>query len=160
MGSDVTISRVDRGEWFRRVLGWDGLLPVVIVMMPWVIDLIWPNAAKLQTLAAGFVPIIALFVRFKVGRLHLSENHVGTLFLACQRFVFYGAILWLCFLDCFVMALHAAPEIPLGDLIVVFVAYGLYLAAMTFAMYPGRTLHIVPEGDSSGIANDDRYRVQ
>jgi hypothetical protein len=132
-------THVNIWDWLHRVLGWDGLLPVCIAVLPTGIDFVLPNNADALTIAAVTAPIAALFVRFSVGRRHLASNQVGPAVRACQYCVFTAAIFLLCLIDCFVIIIHVVPAVPATDWSILGALFSLYLIAMSFAMFPGRT---------------------
>lgn len=138
-------TRVDFRDWFRRVLGWDGVLPIGMAILPAGIMLVWPNADDALAAAAGLVPIAAVILRYYVGRHHLESNRVGPMLRVGQRVAFVAAIFWMCLLECFVMMLHFVPAIQPVDCVAVGVGYAVYLATMSFAMYPGRVEYIADE---------------
>jgi hypothetical protein len=59
----VDATRVNLWAWFHRVLGWDGLLPVCIALLPNAIGFAVPNNADAITAAAVVAPIGALITR-------------------------------------------------------------------------------------------------
>jgi hypothetical protein len=148
----VDNSNIDRFElppltrWMIRVIAWDGILPIVIWLLPIVMAyLLPPNRRDFIAMPAVIVPIAAFLVRGAVGFRYISQNHCGKYLRICQGIVFAVAIFLMVFVDCFGMLMHAlpagAPPPQPHEWQVVFVVFGtaflIYLAAMTFAMYPG-----------------------
>ncbi len=142
-------TRVDVRDWAGRVFGWDGILPIGIAVLPAGIALVLPNADGVLSVVAGIAPIAALFIRYYVGRRHLASNRVGPVLRAGQGIVFVAAIFWMCLLDCFVMILHFVPAVKDADYVAVGIGYGVYLVAMSFAMYPGRVECVATEDAES-----------
>lgn len=146
----MNTTRINFSEWRRRVLGWDGLLPLCVTFLPLAIDFFLPKNTAAQNVAAVAIPIVAIFVRFSIGSAHIAVNRVGPTLRAAQYCVFNVAIFWLCLLECFVIIVNVV-DAPAGsaeaaeDWLIVSVMYLPYLLAMSFVMFPGRT-ETIPEG--------------
>lgn len=132
------VSQVTAWGWLHRVLGWDGVLPVCVALLPAGFTHFFPDEPAGLTFLAAAIPIAAFFIRYRIGRGQIASHRTGPALRSCQEVVFVAAILWLCLIDCFVIALNFAPAIPAEEWAAVGVGLVLYFVAMTFAMFPGR----------------------
>jgi len=127
-------------SWLIRLITWDGVLPVTVWLVPFLIRSVIPNNRAAIEYTALFLPIVAFVVRFQVGRRYISSNDCGAVLRCFQVTVFCFGIILLVLIDFFVMLSHVMPKevaSSMEALIVWAVSYGIYLAAMAFAMYPG-----------------------
>ncbi|MDY3562225.1 hypothetical protein R5W23_003687 [Gemmata sp. JC673] len=153
------LTRPNLWLWLSRVFGWDGCLPLFVVLLPAVVGAVAPNAEKAISMLAIFLPIAALFARYYIGRRAVASNRVGPALRFCQQVVFTASILLLLLLECFVIALHLAPAVPLGDLCAVVVLYATYLTGMMFAMFPGWADGPRVQDANRDEGNDERAHV-
>lgn len=123
--------------WLQRVLGWDGIMPLSIVLLPFGIRALLPNNDDAICIVAIVVPIVAFLIRYTIGRRNIASNQVGPIIHRCQYIVFTLAILLLLLMDVVIILLQLAPQVPRLDVIILGAVYGVYLLAMSFAMYPG-----------------------
>src|SRR5436190_3762156 len=90
---------------------------------------------------AVVLPIVAFFVRLRAGRRHIFKNNCTRAFRSFQFVAFFLGIFLLALLDCVIVLSYIMPAGTLfaGDDNIIFAwMAGIYLALMTFAMYPGR----------------------
>jgi hypothetical protein len=133
-------ARVNRWLWLHRVLGWDGVLPLSVVFLPALVGAVMPNKIDAVCFVAVAVPIVALLIRYAIGRRTIASNRVGPVVRACQYCVFTTAIVVLALVDFVVVLLHLPGTAVKDQLFYVLGAvYALYLVAMSFAMFPGWT---------------------
>jgi hypothetical protein len=133
-------------RWMIRVIAWDGILPLVIWLLPLAMSLILPpNRREWIVIPAVVLPIAAFFIRGAAGFRYIGANYCGRGLRIVQGTVFTLAIFLMVFVDCIGMLMHAingAPPMRSLELRVAFIVFGsiflAYLAAMTFAMYPGK----------------------
>lgn len=154
----IVIARIDFGSWLRRIVTWDGLLPIVMWLAPWGIEAVLPNRRGAIEIAAVVLPIVAVFLRFHAGMRQITSNRCAKFVRGVQIAVFVIGILPLVLFDCFMMLAHLMPAggpMPAEDVIVWSVFLLIYLTAMTIAMYPGRlppepTMFSIPEFERIG----------
>lgn len=143
---------VQYGTWLYRVVAWDGLLPVFTMLVPVVLDYMFPVNPKLRDIAITVVPIVTFFARLSVGVRHVSSNQVGKAVRTVQYLAFILGILVLFTLDglLLVMSAFRDGQMVKGDeLPVVGVWFGIYLVFMVVAMFPGWVevaIEVVPDG--------------
>ena len=150
----MTRLRVDYGLWVLRLLGWDGLLPALIVLIPCTLKLLLPRNLDDVVLTAAIIPPVALFIRGYVGIRQINSNHCSHLIRQLQGCVLLLAITPLMIVDVFLILYHALPKngpnrwasFAFGG------AIAGYLVLMAFAMYPGGTKVVTAdsEDDSPG----------
>lgn len=148
MASPIVLLRPDTGHidfagWLFRFITWDGLLPVVILVVPTIIEALLPNRRGAIELAAVTLPIAALLFRFAVGRRHISSNNCGRRVRQFQYLALGVGLLVLVLIDAIMILSHVMPKGELfadkRDRFVCAVIFSLYLFLMAIAMYPGRT---------------------
>ncbi|MGZ9126084.1 MAG: hypothetical protein ACXW48_23875 [Candidatus Binatia bacterium] len=148
MASPNAFSRMDTGHidfagWLFRFLTWDGLLPVVILLVPTIIEALLRNRRGPIELAAVALPIAAMLFRYAVGRRHIAHNNCGRRVKQFQYLALCFALFVLVVIDAFMILVHVMPK---GAMIAnrqepFFLAgvFSLYLFPMAIAIYPGRT---------------------
>lgn len=133
---------VPYGSWFLRVLTWDGILAASVLLLPGIVEFLFPNQRGAMELAAVVWPIVALFVRFFVARRHIDANACSLLMRRLQLSAVCVAIFVLLMIDSLVILAHEMPRGAMvatpADMVIWALLIVIYLAAMTFAMYPGR----------------------
>ena len=64
----VTVRRVNYGAWLLKLFGWDGLLPVVVLLGPVLVGYLFPDNREAVDMTGVFLPVGAVFVRFFIGK--------------------------------------------------------------------------------------------
>jgi len=144
------VSRVIYALWFWRIISWDTLLPAAMILAPFAIRWAVPNRQGFMEIAAVSLPILAFFLRLRVGKRQIANNQCSTMMRRIQFGIFCVGIFPLVLFDCFIMlgAFANAGPGPDNDTIkALAVMIGIYLTAMTLAMYPGQ--RIEPTSPSS-----------
>jgi hypothetical protein len=136
----MAVGRVNYGSWFVRVLAWDGLVPVCVVLIPNVIKFLFPNNRGVLELMFVLTPVIALVLRMWIGSSHIATNYCSPANRRIQFWVLFFGITVLGFIDAVLIHGHLMPKGPFNDaeIDVGIVLFSVYLGAMTIAMYPGR----------------------
>jgi hypothetical protein len=140
--SEAPPTRINYRAWLVRVIAWDGVLPLLLWLSPFLVRLLVPGINKdAGVLLAVPLPICVFFIRIWFGARHIDANRCEK-FRVIQYYCFLFAILVLLFVDALLLALHgeldenwAAYLSLLRDLSIPF---AVYLALMAVAMYPGR----------------------
>lgn len=147
-GETVTHRRVHYGQWFLKLVAWDGVLPVIVLLAPTVVELQFPNRRDAMEFMALVLPITVFFVRFFVAKRHIESNQCTRLVRCFQIIALCLAILVLLLIDSFIILAHEMPKGALyattTDRFVWGVLCFVYLTSMAFAMYPGRTSELRP----------------
>jgi len=127
-------------SWFFRVLGWDGLLPVIVFLIPNVIEFLFPNKRGALELTGVLTPASMFVLRLLAGKRHIATNHCSSAVRHIQLCVFYFGLLVLCFIDGVLILSHVMPQgvFDGNDFVVFAILISIYLTSMTVAMYPGR----------------------
>jgi hypothetical protein len=133
------------GRWIWRIVSWDTLLPMAIVLVPYAVDFVFPKNPDAMMVAAVAAPIVALILRAWVGQRQMAENNVSRLVLHIQHICFMIGLLPPLFGESVFILVHAGPGAAvqgpiaqLGDYaILAIVFWAPYLLMMTIAMYPG-----------------------
>ena len=127
--------------WFLRVLIWDGVLPLVLVVVPLVIRMAFPQFPDVVVPIAIILPIAAFFLRFYVGCCYITENHCGDWTRRVQSVSLVIGILALLIIDVMCIGTLGLPNGPIWNdppaLKVLSCIYGLYLVSMAMTLYPG-----------------------
>lgn len=138
----MAVGRVSYGSWFFTVLGWDGLLPVCIVLIPTLIKILFTNNREAIEVTGVLLPVAAFFVRLVIGLRHIASNHCA---IAVRRFQYGVFCLTIFLLVCVDALLILSQEMPKGamfatwtDYVLFAIPISIYLTSMAFAMYPGR----------------------
>lgn len=132
--------RVDYARWLLTLVCWDGLLPLLVLASPYLLDALTPNRDAREFFEV-IVPTAACIVRLLVGIRHIRVNRTGSIVRASQYAVFVFAVLILCSIDAVVILEKGFP--PPQDaieLLAVMAVASIYLALMAFALYPGREI--------------------
>ena len=146
MGRELRMAteQVNYGAWFFRVVAWDGLIPLCVVLLPAVIKYLMPNHRGALEIAALATPAIMFILRLIVGKRHIAANHCSATVRMVQVCVFYFGILVLGFIEGVLILSHLLPPgalfVTTADVIVCVIPITAYLASMTIAMYPGRDI--------------------
>jgi len=132
---------VDYNSWLKNVLFWDTFLPVCIALAPVVIRLLFPNIREILEIVSITFPIVALFLRFRSGFRRIASNRCSSSKKESQQIIFVFGILPLVLIECVLMLSSLMPPGPdqAVGLLLWAIWFPFYLAAMTFAMYPGRS---------------------
>ena len=137
-----SLRTVSYGAWLRRVIAWDGLLPIGFVFLPYMVEVLFPNRRSIMEAIAVVLPIVAFFYRVHNGIAQIASNRCSPATQRLQYCVFCVGILPLILIDCVLILSHLMPPGTLfqahSDRIVWTVLFGIYLAAMIVAMYPGQ----------------------
>jgi hypothetical protein len=128
------------GAWFGKVLAWDGLMPLGVLLVPRGLTLVLPPDSRIIDIIAVILPIVAFSLRIHVGRRHIAANYCGTVARGFQYVVFSFGILVLVPIDCLTVL---SPVLPGGlfanpqDAEITVIMFSIYLTSMIIAMYPG-----------------------
>ena len=147
--------RVDGRVWFKRVLTWDALLPVLPVFLGVTIEILAPNRRGFVELIAVIASVVVFLIRFSLGMTLIRSNACSPRVQGCQIAVFLVGIVPVAVVDCVLILMSGLPGVAFfsnpTDVIGLLVILGFYLLAMVIAMYPGRPPHELP---SSFVAAD------
>jgi hypothetical protein len=140
-GETMTFRRINYGQWVLKLVAWDGVLPVVVLLAPFVVKLVFPNHRDVMEVTAVILPIAAFFIRFFVAQHCISSNQCTPLVRLFQIVSLCMAILVLLLIESLMILAHEMPKGAMvattADWIVWVVLFSVYLACMSFAMYPG-----------------------
>lgn len=138
-------SRKPRGAslvaWLLTLLTYDGLLPLLIFLVPIALNTLVPGRRGLVEIVSLVLPSAAFCVRWYLGRRRILTNACSRRVRTFQQCVFIPGLLLLALLDCFgVLILGTMPNAPLHpkDRRAAIVLYLVYLVCMAVALYPGR----------------------
>lgn len=156
--SDSSPTRINYRAWLLRVLAWDGVLPLLLWLSPFVVRLILPGIKdEAGVLLAVPLPICLFFLRIWVGAKHVDANHCGPKFRVVQYYCFLFGILLLLFVDALLLALHGELAGNLAGYLELLqdlsIPLAIYLSLMAVAMYPGR--EPIPEDERTRVGNWD-----
>lgn len=155
--SEPPPTRVNYRAWLLRVVVWDGVIAVLLMLAPLVLQRMLikdgQNDENERMLWVVFIPIGAFLLRWLIGGRHLDKNHCSPNFRQFQTFCFFGGLVTMLLGDCLVLSLH--DMIPADQAFVPFIMltpfYTIYLLCMLIAMYPGR--EPIPAAELTRIGN-------
>lgn len=128
--------------WLTRVFRWDGVLPVVILLVPFVLRFLFPNQRGAIELASIILPIGGFVIRFLVGCHFINTNHCHSAFQTLQTCILVIGLGIMTLLDCIIILSVLMPQgalmVNAKDIAIWVSLYGTYLLLMIIAMYPGR----------------------
>jgi len=128
--------------WLGRVFRWDGLLPLAILMIPFLLRLLFPNQRLVIELASVILPIGGFVIRLLVGRHFIKTNHCARGFQHLQSILLMVGLAIMTLLDCVIILSVLMPKgavmMNARDVAISAGLYGTYLVLMLVAMYPGR----------------------
>jgi hypothetical protein len=106
----MAAGRVTYGSWLLELVAWDGILPVFVVLVPTVIELLFPNRRGALEVTAITLPIAAFFLRFFVGKRHINSNRCARTVRHFQLVGLCIGILVLLMIDSLVILAHEMPK--------------------------------------------------
>ena len=119
-------------NWRRWFLAWDGLLPLAVSAVPYLIRAIFPKNDIAQVSTVIFVPIAAALLRTVIGSYQVQSVCDGDL-PANRQFALGVAIMFLLLYEGTVSILIFADDEPLSAWAYPLVFYLCYLATVAFA---------------------------
>lgn len=140
-GQPEMYQRVDYARWFIHLLTWDGVVPIVMWSLPFLMRRFGPpnnDQAFVFAVVGGL--IVGILLRYAFGMRHIRSNYCSVRVKSLQRaglFAMIGLLVLIETLLCFM------PPIPPGglnmpDLIFFSVVFTGYLLVMATILYPGR----------------------
>lgn len=139
-----SVRRVKYGAWLIKLVAWDGFVPLIVLLLPSVVEELFPNRRGAMELTALTVPIAAFFIRFVVGKRHIYANDCTDVVRCMQLVALCLAILLLVLIDTLIILANLMPKGAMFatpvDWLVWAVLIGVYGICMAFAMFPGRTV--------------------
>ena len=124
--------------WGLRLLALDGALPLVVVILPQLVQRFAPKNPDAIILFATLVLAIGCIYRFYSGRRHILTNGCGPVFRIVQTCSLTFGVTTMVLYDCLIMI---QPTLLGNGLLreagVLAFFYCIYLACMIVALYPG-----------------------
>ena len=123
-----------------RMLAWDGLLPLVVLVVPYLVRLVLPQFPDAIVVAAIVVSIVAFFLRVYIGCCYICANQCGKWLRRFQLLTLNLGVFTLMFVETLVMVLQDLPgnaNVGIGLLIVLAPFYAFYIACMLITLYSG-----------------------
>ena len=137
------LAEPDYRQWFWDVAGWDGLFPALIFLTSYLAARLFPNNQGLAEILMVCLPIVGVLTRFTIGSRKIKLNYCGTwvrriqfVALGCAA-LFFMAFDFFVVLGAFVRRRNQNFLAP-ADYWAVGIMATIYLALVTFAMYPGK----------------------
>ncbi len=129
--------------WLLRVLTWDGLVPVSMLLLSRGLTLIVVGGGGEFDLLSIILPCIAIGVRLYLGHVAISVNHCTPSVRQAQFISLLLGLILLAVIEC---ALILAATLPPGngpfdraeDRQIGYWLLAAYISFVTIAMYPGR----------------------
>ena len=137
-------------HWALRILAWDGLLPAVLLVVPFLVRATFPQLPNAIVFIAVVLPIAALFLRLYAGCCHIAANHCGPILRHIQSASLMMGIFALMLIDAVLIGLQGMPGKPIwrdpNELRMLTGIYAFYVACMAITLYPGN-----PDADSTNL---------
>jgi hypothetical protein len=152
---EAHLPRIDYLAWLTRVVGWDIAFPLAIGMTAASIGWVFGRGAGVDVVVLAGLPAVAFLIRLGVGLGQINSNACGQVMRGLQVAVLTFGLFAIAFLDFFVALAAFNPNNgvdPNEIALTVVIGTALYLAAATFAMYPGRTLDEVDRWGEGAVA--------
>lgn len=151
-----TRRRINYGAWLFKLIAWDSLLPAMVILVPAIANILFPNRGNAIEFMAVTLPIAAFFFRFAIAMRHINSNECSRIVRRIQVVFLCVAILVLLLIDSlFILAL----EMPQGalfatttDITIWTALIAIYLTCMAVAMYPGYSERTIDPRDDEPIA--------
>jgi hypothetical protein len=141
-GQSTNSGHIDFAVWLFRLLTWDGVLPIGVILVPFLMDAILPIDRGLTGLVYVGLIIAAFFVRMAVGCRYIDGNNCSPIFQRAQVwFLLAGAFVLMgidTLLVVFLEQRGGGMFVGRQDGIFIAALVSIYLACMVIAMYPGR----------------------
>ncbi len=125
-------------KWLITLLGYDGLLPLVVILVPALIATCLGKGAVVE-ITAVLLPVVAYLWRLKRGVRHISTNSCHAAFRVVQYATLCLALMFLALVESVMMLSWTLPAqaFKQNDYIILAVLYAIYFALMALAMFPG-----------------------
>ena len=140
-GQPEKYHRVDYAKWFFHLFTWDGVVPLVMWSLPFLMRRFGPpnNDQALVFAVVGGL-IVGILLRYTVGMRHIRSNYCSVRVKSLQQAGLFAMIALLVLIETLLCFL---PPIPPGglkepDVIFFSVVFTVYLIAMAIILYPGR----------------------
>jgi hypothetical protein len=146
----MTVRRIDYGTWLLKFVAWDGVLPAVVLLVPIVVEVLFPNCRDAMAITAVALPIAVFLFRFFVAKRHICSNRCSALVRRVQLVALCVAIFVLLLIDSLMIVAREAPKGALfqteTDVVTWAALIVIYLLCMAFAMFPGPANELPPGG--------------
>lgn len=127
-------------DWLRRLVMWDGILPLAVWATPRAAQWLLPGERWPIEVLGVTLPILAFIARFFAGMAVVRRQQPSAVFHAVKVVILFFGLCFLLIIDVAMILKLAMPkgafEQP-GDLIGFTLLYGLYVAMMALATWPG-----------------------
>ncbi len=126
--------------WLARLITYDGLLPLMVWLTPWLVALLFPERRGLIEILAITLPVVGCLIRFSLGRRLIAGNLCSVLIRRCQFAVLALGLVLLAIVDCVIVLLCVMPRnvFAPADWLILLGLWSVYFLFMAGAMYPGR----------------------
>jgi hypothetical protein len=127
--------------WFGRIFTFDGVLPLMVWLTPWLASIALPNRRGLIEILAVLLPVMGFLVRYFTGRRLIDSNFCSLKVRRCQFASLCVGLVLLGVIDCVIVLLYVMPRgafDQLSDWVVFLLLGSAYFLLMAGAMYPGR----------------------
>jgi hypothetical protein len=128
-------------DWLGRLVMWDGILPLAVWAVPRAVQWLLPGERWPIEVLGVALPILAFLARFFAGLAVVRRQQPSAVFHAVKVVILFFGLCFLLIIDVVMILKLAMPkgafEQP-GDLIGFAVLYGLYVATMALATWPGK----------------------
>jgi len=125
-------------EWAILLVGWDGLVPFAVLLIPIALSFLFGGGTLIE-ISAVVIPIVAYLWRAAVGLNQISNNRCSMVLRKVQYTTLFFGLLLLLIADAFVILTWGFPDgaLSMADYYIAGVFYLAYLSLMAFSLFPG-----------------------
>ena len=148
-GQPERYQRVDHAKWFIHLLTWDGVVPVVMWSLPFLVRRFGPpNNDRFFVFAVVGGLIFGVLLRYAFGMRHIRTNYFSSRVKSLQRIGLLAMIALLVWFECLLCVMPPIPPAGLKapEMMFFTAMFSGYLLFMACVLYPGR--RCFHEGDN------------
>lgn len=140
-GQPKSFQRVDYAKWFIHLLTWDGVVPVVMWSLPFLVRHFGPpNNDRAFVFAVVGGLIAGILLRYTFGMRHIRANYCSIRVKAFQQAGLFAMIALLVLVESLLCVMPPIPEggLKTPDVLFFSAMFTVYLLVMACVLYPGR----------------------
>ena len=124
--------------WALRLIGYDGVLPAVVLLTPVLLKLFFAKAGWVEFCAIA-LPVLAYLWRAGIGLSLIGNNHCSPILRGTQRICLFVGLILLLLIDALVILSVNLPPMAFtrSDLLITAGMFFVYFILMAVATFPG-----------------------
>lgn len=135
---------MNSSSWIVRLLAWDGILPAVVCLCPYVLRMVLPDDEVVFATVFVLLPLIPFIIRIHIGTAAIDSNHCGLAVQCVQYGTFALAMIVLLLMEGMsILDAHFGarkprrPDFSIESLMIWGGLFIVYFLLMFVSMYPG-----------------------